>query len=160
MAQPSNCRRTKRNEGGARTETAQGTTAAFCFIYRALVGFFSSVPSHVDHQHVLGLKGLLLSGTLLPSAHKLLLFSVDVVVVDVLERQKSHSVINMSTEEYRKWFLLRNIQFPLFPSWVKSSALLHKQEGKKKNQSSSVQAEQDFQMKPCHFTSHRCLAPP
>lgn len=82
-------RRTEQNEEGARADEAQGAAAAFCFIYRALVGFFSSVPSHVDHQHVLGLEGLLLSGTILPSAHKLLLLSVDVVVVDVLERQEA-----------------------------------------------------------------------
>lgn len=83
MAQPSNYRRTERDEGGG-AGGAQGK----CFIYRALVGFFSSVPSHVDHQHVLGLEGLLLSGAILPSAHKLLLLSVDVVVVDVLKRQE------------------------------------------------------------------------
>ena len=44
------------------------------------------VPAHVDHQHVLGLEGLLLPGALVPPAHKLLLLPVDVVVVDVLER--------------------------------------------------------------------------
>lgn len=43
------------------------------------------VPPHVDHQHILGLEGLLLAGTLLPAAHKLLLLAVDVVVVDVLK---------------------------------------------------------------------------
>lgn len=45
------------------------------------------VTPHVDHQHVLSLEGLLLARTLLPAAHKLLLLTVDVVVVDVLRRQ-------------------------------------------------------------------------
>lgn len=45
------------------------------------------VTSHVDHQHVLGLEGLLLARTLLPATHELLLLAVDVVVVDVLCRE-------------------------------------------------------------------------
>lgn len=45
------------------------------------------VASHVDHQHVLSLEGLLLARALLPATHKLLLLAVDVVVVDVLWRQ-------------------------------------------------------------------------
>lgn len=45
------------------------------------------VASHVDHQHVLCLEGLLLARTLLPATHKLLLLAVDVVVVDVLCRE-------------------------------------------------------------------------
>lgn len=54
------------------------------FTHRALVWFLPSVPPHVNHQHVLGLEGLLLPGTLLPAAHELLLLPVDVVVIDVL----------------------------------------------------------------------------
>ena len=54
--------------------------------YGALVRLLPGVSAHVDHQHVLGLEGLLLPGTLVPAAHKLLLLPVDVVVVDVLER--------------------------------------------------------------------------
>lgn len=42
---------------------------------------------HVDHQHVLCLKGLLLSRAFLPPAHKLLLLPMDVVIVDVLEKK-------------------------------------------------------------------------
>lgn len=42
------------------------------------------MTSHVDHQHVLRLEGLLLAGTFLPATHELLLLAVDVVVVDVL----------------------------------------------------------------------------
>lgn len=45
------------------------------------------MASHVDHQHVLRLEGLLLTRTLLPAAHELLLLAVDVVVVDVLCRE-------------------------------------------------------------------------
>lgn len=50
------------------------------------------MASHVDHQHVLRLEGLLLAGTFLPATHKLLLLAVDVVVVDVL-RGESQALI-------------------------------------------------------------------
>lgn len=50
------------------------------------------MSAHVDHQHVLCLEGLLLSRAFLPSAHKFLLFSVDVVIVDVLGGQKANFV--------------------------------------------------------------------
>lgn len=46
------------------------------------------MSAHVDYQHVLCLEGLLFSGAFLPTAHKLLLLSVDVVVVDVLRGDK------------------------------------------------------------------------
>lgn len=49
------------------------------------------VASHVDHQHVLSLEGLLFARALLPATHKLLLLAVDVVVVDVLWRQSTCS---------------------------------------------------------------------
>lgn len=52
--------------------------------YCAFVRLLPRVTSHVDHQHVLRLEGLLLAGTFLPAAHELLLLAVDVVVVDVL----------------------------------------------------------------------------
>lgn len=55
--------------------------------YCALVGFFPSMPAHVDHQHVLRLEGLLLSRAVLPPAHKLLLLPMDVVIVDVLRKK-------------------------------------------------------------------------
>lgn len=45
------------------------------------------MPAHVDHQHVLCLEGLLLSGAFLPPTHKLLLFPMDVVIVDVLQNK-------------------------------------------------------------------------
>lgn len=45
------------------------------------------MPAHVDHQHVLRLKGLLLSRAIVPSTHKLLLLSMDVVIVDVLRKK-------------------------------------------------------------------------
>lgn len=53
--------------------------------HRAFVRLLTRVPAHVDHQHVLGLEGLLLSRAGLPAAHELLLLPVDVLVVDVLE---------------------------------------------------------------------------
>ena len=46
------------------------------------------MPAHVDHQHVLCLEGLLLSRAFFPPTHKLLLLSVDVVIVDVLEKKR------------------------------------------------------------------------
>lgn len=52
--------------------------------HRALVWFLPRVSAHVNHQHVLGFEGLLLPRTVVPAAHKLLLFSVDVVIIDVL----------------------------------------------------------------------------
>lgn len=57
--------------------------APYCAFMRLLPG----VTSHVDHQHVLGLEGLLLTRTFLPATHELLLLAVDVVVVDVLCRE-------------------------------------------------------------------------
>ena len=52
--------------------------------YRALVWFLAGVPPHVDHQHVLGLKRLLLSAAFPPLADKALLVGMDVVVCNVL----------------------------------------------------------------------------
>lgn len=57
--------------------------------HRALVRLLTRVPAHVNNQHVLGLEGLLLSGAGLPAAHELLLFSVDVLIVDMLEDGKT-----------------------------------------------------------------------
>lgn len=55
-----------------------------CNAYRAFVWLLSRVSAHVHHQHVLSFKGFLLSRTFFPATHKLLLFSVDVVIVYVL----------------------------------------------------------------------------
>lgn len=57
----------------------------FCS-YRALVRFLASVSAHVDDQHVLRFKRLLLSGTFLPAADETLLVGVDVIVVDVFDQ--------------------------------------------------------------------------
>lgn len=54
--------------------------------YRAFMRFLPCVSPHVHHQHVLSLEGLLLTRTLIPATHKLLLLTVDVVIVDVLKR--------------------------------------------------------------------------
>lgn len=51
------------------------------------MGLLPRVSPHMDHQHVLCLEGLLLSRAFLPPAHKLLLLSVDVVIVDVLQKK-------------------------------------------------------------------------
>lgn len=48
------------------------------------------MSAHVDHQHVLCLEGLLLTRAFLPPTHKLLLFTVDVVIVDVLEKEMNN----------------------------------------------------------------------
>ena len=53
--------------------------------HRALVGFLSSVSSHVNDQHVLRLERLLLSTALSPLADEGLLVRVDVVVRNVLK---------------------------------------------------------------------------
>lgn len=47
------------------------------------------MPPHVDHQHVLGLEGLLFSRAILPSTHKLFLLPMDVVIVDVLQNDRT-----------------------------------------------------------------------
>lgn len=57
--------------------------------YRAFMRLLPRVSPHVDHQHVLSLEGLLLPGTLIPATHKLLLLTVDVVVVYVLRRKRT-----------------------------------------------------------------------
>lgn len=56
--------------------------------HSALVWLLPRVPAHVHHQHVLGLEGPLLSGAVLPVAHKLLLLAVDVLVIYVLSGHK------------------------------------------------------------------------
>lgn len=53
----------------------------------------SCVSSHVNHQHVLGFERSLLSRALLPVTHKLLFLSVDVLVVDVLNKRINKSSI-------------------------------------------------------------------
>lgn len=57
------------------------------FPYCAFMWFFPGVPSHVDHQHVLCLKGFLFSRAFLPPTHKLLLLPVDVVIINVLGKK-------------------------------------------------------------------------
>lgn len=59
--------------------------------HRALVGLLARVPPHVHHQHVLRLEGLLLPRARLPAAHELFLLPVDVLIVDVLRRNKPDS---------------------------------------------------------------------
>ena len=53
--------------------------------HRALVGFLSGVPPHVDDQHVLRLERLLLTTAFSPLADKRLLVRMDVVVRNVLQ---------------------------------------------------------------------------
>lgn len=52
--------------------------------HSALVWLLPRVSSHMNHQHILGFERPLFSRALLPVTHKLLLFSVDVLIVDVL----------------------------------------------------------------------------
>ncbi len=54
--------------------------------YRALVRFLSCMPSHVNHQHVLGFEGLFVTRTFLPATYKTFLVSVDVIVVDMFDK--------------------------------------------------------------------------
>ena len=49
--------------------------------YSASVRLFPSVPSHVNHQHVLGLEWLLLSGAVGPLANERLLVGSHMIVV-------------------------------------------------------------------------------
>ena len=42
------------------------------------------MPAHVYHQHILGFEGVLFSGAVEPPAHKLLLLSMDVVIIYML----------------------------------------------------------------------------
>lgn len=59
--------------------------------HRALVWLLPGVPSHVHHQHVLSLEGLLFPCAVLPAADKLLLLPVNVIVVDVLVGEKGEA---------------------------------------------------------------------
>lgn len=52
--------------------------------HSALVRLLSRVSAHMNHQHVLGFKWPLFSWAFLPVTHKLLLLSMDVLIVDVL----------------------------------------------------------------------------
>lgn len=128
------------------------------YSYRTLVWFFPSMPPHVDHQHVLRLKGFLFSRAFLPPTHKLLLLPVDVVIVDVLENKMN---------KIHFWNHIQNlsIQFLCVDQWSKYYShsfyffLAQMRGGEGSIVSLSVRFEQDFQIKPCHFTSHRALAP-
>lgn len=59
--------------------------------YRALVWFFSGVPSHVDYQHILSFEWLLFPCTLLPATDKLLLLPMNVIIIDVLKNGKEEA---------------------------------------------------------------------
>ena len=91
----------------AQSVNLQVTTSSLqCFpgirgSYCAFMRLLPCVTPHVDHQHVLRLEGLLLPRTLLPATHKLLLLTVDVVVVDVLRRQFSLSQSSQSINNTR-----------------------------------------------------------
>jgi hypothetical protein len=52
--------------------------------YSASMWFFPSVAPHVHHQHILGLEGLLLPGTIFPLAHERLLAITNMVIVEML----------------------------------------------------------------------------
>lgn len=58
--------------------------------YRAFVWLLSSVSPHMDHQHVLSLEGLLFPRALIPATHKFLLLPMDVVIVDMLQREQGN----------------------------------------------------------------------
>lgn len=56
--------------------------------HSAFVRLLTSMSPHMHHQHVLSFEGFLLPGAIEPSAHKLLLLTVDMVVIDMLEWEK------------------------------------------------------------------------
>ena len=47
--------------------------------------FFSRVPPHVHHEHVLGFEGFLLPRAVFPLADERLLVRPDMIVIEVLE---------------------------------------------------------------------------
>lgn len=61
------------------------------FTHSALVWLLSCVSTHMNHKHVLGFERTLFSGALLPVTHKLLLFSMDVFIIDVLLSKQSET---------------------------------------------------------------------
>lgn len=71
------------------------------------------MPAHVDHQHVLGLEGLLFSRAILPSTHKLFLLPVDVVIVDVLQndRTEKNNPYILHVHKAKTCFALTDFQF-------------------------------------------------
>lgn len=79
------------------TEAAQACT------HCALVGLLARVSSHVHNQHVLGFEGFLLSWTIKPTTHKLLLFAMNVVIIDMLRlrkrERKSRRISHFSTQQ-------------------------------------------------------------
>lgn len=54
--------------------------------YRALVRFFSGVPSHMNNKHILGFEWFFLSGALFPSTNKTFLVCMNVIIVDVFHK--------------------------------------------------------------------------
>lgn len=136
------------------------------------------MPAHVDHQHVLGLEGLLFPRAVLPAAHKLFLFPVDMVVVDVLRKQKRKMTNS------RKYFLDFPPFFILFSKCLQNSVILtspshyqlhslevstnapRKKAGEQEKrgrggerrgdgrQDCEMEPKQDFQIKPCHSPSY------
>ncbi len=58
--------------------------------YRALVRLLAGVATHMYDEHVLGLEGFLLSRTVPPLAHEMLLVRVDMVIRDVLKQKEEN----------------------------------------------------------------------
>lgn len=53
--------------------------------YSAFMRFLSSVPSHMNNQHVLSFKRLFLPRTILPSTNETLFIRVNVIIVDMFD---------------------------------------------------------------------------
>ena len=62
--------------------------------YSASMRFFAGMSSHVHYEHVLSLKRLLLSGTILPLTNEGLLVGPDMVVVQMLWETKKESALS------------------------------------------------------------------
>lgn len=94
-----------------------------------LMRFLPSMPSHMDHQHVLSFKRFLVSGTADPAANEGFLGRVDVVCVDVLYQVILGGVLELTInlEEHMSigkivydglWFKVVAMSGDKSPSWL------------------------------------------
>lgn len=66
-------------------KTRQNQDKDEIYTHSALVWLLSCVSAHMNNQHILGFERPLFSRALLPVTYKLLLLSVDVLIVNVLQ---------------------------------------------------------------------------
>lgn len=82
--------------------------------YCTFVRLLPSVSSHMHYQHVLGFERFLLSWTIKPAAHELLLFSMNVVIIDMLGLRKREIKLKCVSHISEKQKEVKMLKFELW----------------------------------------------